>query len=423
MTRPHRLIAAVALAVSLAGPAAATNGYFAHGYGTIAKGMAGAGTAWSQDALAAATNPAGMAFIGDRMDFGVELFSPRRAFTVTGGGPPQPGQFLLRPGRRNSGSEYFAIPHFGINRTIGTTHSLGVSVYANGGMNTDFGADFEAGDFSTFFDGEAGVDMAQLFVAPTWAWRYRPDQAIGVSVLLAAQRFKVKGIGTFAPFSSDPQRLSNNGYDTSLGWGFQLGWQGQVTETLRAGLSWRNVVYMQKFDKYRGLFAEQGDFDIPQMFNAGIAWSGLGNHTLLLDVQHVRYSKINSVGNPLLPNLFNARLGDDDGAGFGWDDVTAVKLGWQWQQSLKQAWRAGFSHSGQPIDESEVLFNILAPGVQEWHVSAGFTRTLSDRLALSGMAFYSPEKKVKGPNPLGPGQQIELQMHQFGASLSLGWTF
>ena len=34
--------------------ALATNGYFSHGYGTISKGMAGAGTALSQDSIAAA---------------------------------------------------------------------------------------------------------------------------------------------------------------------------------------------------------------------------------------------------------------------------------------------------------------------------------------------------------------------------------
>ena len=52
----------------------ATNGYFSHGYGTISKGMAGAGTALSQDSIAAATNPAGMAFIGNRIDGGFEVF-------------------------------------------------------------------------------------------------------------------------------------------------------------------------------------------------------------------------------------------------------------------------------------------------------------------------------------------------------------
>ena len=54
-----------ALAIVLAAtPALATDGYFSHGYGTHYKGMAGAGVALHLDSLAAATNPAAMAFLG-----------------------------------------------------------------------------------------------------------------------------------------------------------------------------------------------------------------------------------------------------------------------------------------------------------------------------------------------------------------------
>ena len=414
----------LALATSLATLAAsplslATNGYFGHGYGTINKGMAGAGTAWAQDAIAAATNPAGMAFVGDRLDLGVEIFSPRREYTVSGAGAPQPSAFYLQPGTRESDNEYFPIPHFGYNREISSTQTLGVSVFANGGMNTEY--DRSGG--GTYYADKAGVDLMQLFVAPTWTWRFNSEHAIGISLLGAIQRFEATGVGSFAAFSSDASKLSDNGHDTSLGWGIQLGWQGQVTETLRAGASWRSILYMQEFDGYEGLFAEQGGFDIPQMFNAGLAWSALPEHTFLVDLQYIRYGEVSSIGNALLPNLGSARLGDDRGAGFGWDDMLVSKLGWQWQQSEQLALRAGLSYGEQPIPDSEVLFNILAPGVQEWHLTAGFSREISPELTLSGMFFYSPEKTVSGQNPLGPGQEIELQMHQIGASVSLGWRF
>ena len=56
----------------------ATDGYFAHGYGVKAQGMGGVGIALPQDALAAATNPAGMGLIGDRIDFGATWFRPIR---------------------------------------------------------------------------------------------------------------------------------------------------------------------------------------------------------------------------------------------------------------------------------------------------------------------------------------------------------
>ncbi|MEJ8569554.1 OmpP1/FadL family transporter [Elongatibacter sediminis] len=398
--------------------AAATNGYFSHGWGTISMGMAGAGTAWSQDSLAAAANPAGMAFVGDRVDVGAEWFSPRREYAVEGGmTAPPPGTFFLEPGKVTSNAEHFIIPDFGYNRQISERHTVGLTIFANGGMRTDYPK-------STFCppcaDGDTGVDLAQVFIAPTWTFRFAEDQALGVSPIIAWQRFEIENVGSFAPFSSDPQNLSDRGFDKSWGFGLQIGWQGALGAGVRGGISYRSKIYMQAFNRYRGLFAEQGDFDIPPMINAGLAWKFTPNQHLLLDIQHVAYSEIDAVGNPMLPHLQLARLGDDDGAGFGWDDVTTLKLGWQWDPNERHAWRAGVSYGEQPIPDSEVLFNILAPGVPEWHFTGGFTHRF-ERLELSGMVFYAPSKSVTGNNPLGPGQEITLRMYQVGASVSLGW--
>ena len=117
----------------------ATNGYLIHGVGTRAKALAGAGAAYPQDALAAGTNPAGMAFVGKRYDVGVGLFNPNRQYTVSGGPSGAPGTFGLLPGKVESDSEYFIVPNFGaaFERPGGTT-TLGLSVYGQGGMNTDY---------------------------------------------------------------------------------------------------------------------------------------------------------------------------------------------------------------------------------------------------------------------------------------------
>ncbi|MCG7198654.1 outer membrane protein transport protein [Marinobacter pelagius] len=398
--------------------ASATNGYFSHGYGTISSGMAGAGAALAQDSIAAATNPAGLAFVGDRVDGGLELFSPRRKYEVEGPMAPPPA-FSLQPGSYQSSRDAFVIPHFGANHRINDRHALGVSVFANGGMNTSYPGD----NGGPFYGGRTGVNLEQLYIAPTWSWKFADNQAIGISPMIAYQRFEAKGLGAFSPYSSDPSALTNNGTDDAWGYGIQIGWQGEITDTLRGGLSFRTILEMEEFDDYRGLFAEQGDFDIPQMINAGIAWSGIDRHWILVDVQHIRYGQINSVGNPMLPNLMTAQLGDDDGAGFGWDDMTIVKLGWQWQQTDQQTWRAGISYGEQPVQEEEVLFNILAPGVQEWHFTGGFTRQFSESLEFSGSVFYSPRNSVKGDNPLNPQQTIELSMYQVGVSASIGWRY
>ena len=160
-------IAALIALAGLSGSAFATNGYFAHGYGMKSKGMAGVGIAYGQDALAAATNPANMVLIGNRWDAGVDYFRPQRESKVrTGFGAPVDGTF------DGNDSENYFIPEFGYNKMISNNMSLGVSVYGNGGMATDYGKLNTspllglAGPLGT---GSAGVDLAPLFIAPTLA--------------------------------------------------------------------------------------------------------------------------------------------------------------------------------------------------------------------------------------------------------------
>jgi len=78
-----------------------------------------------------------------------------------------------------------------------------------------------------------------------------------------------------------------------------------------------------------------------------------------------------------------------------------VKAGLQWQAGPQWTLRAGYSSGNDPIPSSQVLFNILAPGVIRQHVAVGATRALAGR--------------VTGANPLeAPNQQsITLRMDQW----------
>src|SRR3989344_6979600 len=105
----RNVVLALAVAAAVATPAAfATNGYFQHGYGVKAQGMGGAGVAFAQDSMAAATNPAGMAMVGAHMDFGLMYFSPDRETTLVAPGTAV-GKYSANE------AAYFMIPEFGWN--------------------------------------------------------------------------------------------------------------------------------------------------------------------------------------------------------------------------------------------------------------------------------------------------------------------
>ena len=83
MNRTPGLIRTVAFVIGMAcaSAAIATTGYFALGYGARSMGMAGAVVSNPQDSIASASNPAGMALVGERVDVGIRFFNPVREAT------------------------------------------------------------------------------------------------------------------------------------------------------------------------------------------------------------------------------------------------------------------------------------------------------------------------------------------------------
>jgi long-chain fatty acid transport protein len=423
----HRLTiaaAVVVLALAVAAtPAFATNGYFSHGYGTHYKGMAGAGAALSLNSMAPATNPAALAFLGPRWDVGIGLFNPNRSYNVDGQPSGFPGTFGLTPGRVESDSRYFPIPHLGANFQAGENGAFGVALYGNGGMNTTWPTE-------TFYAGRpTGVDLSQMFAAPTYAVRLAEEHALGVTAIAAIQWFEARGVGSFAPFSSDPANLSDNDSSYSFGGGFRLGYQGSLSPYFSIGAAYQTKIWMSEFDEYSGLFAEQGDFDIPSNWVVGIAIKPTENLDVAVDVQQVLYSQVNSVSNPLLPALGACGMGDTSvclgtagGSGFGWEDMTTIKGGLQLRTGEGWSWRVGYSYGEQPVPNTEMLFNILAPGVIEQHITAGFSKAFgTQEISLAIMRGLS--KMISGANTLeAPGQQtIDLEMDQWEFEIS--WSF
>jgi long-chain fatty acid transport protein len=103
--------------------------------------------------------------------------------------------------------------------------------------------------------------------------------------------------------------------------------------------------------------------------------------------------------------------------------MTVVKLGYQWQSSPKWIWRFGFSTGDQPIPASDVLFNILAPGVIEEHVTFCFTRNLAKNSEINFSLMVAPSNRISGANPLDPSQTIEMKMKQWELAATWGKTF
>ena len=67
------------------------------------------------------------------------------------------------------------------------------------------------------------------------------------------------------------------------------------------------------------------------------------------------------------------------------------------------------------------LFNMMAPGVIEQHLTAGFTHRVSSGREYSLSIMYAPKNTIQGPNSFDPTQSIELDMHQFEIEFGYSW--
>ena len=433
--------------------ALATDGYFPHGYGMKAKGMGGASTAMANDSFGGANNPASMVWAGDRFDIGLDLFSPKRDISRSGSFASS-GGFASIDGSVASGSNLFFIPEFGYNKMLGWDMSVGVSVYGNGGMNTDYNggqipagslvcgtgagqfnqASQEAGPYNMLCgSGKLTMNLEQLTIAPTFAMKVNKDHSFGGSLLIARQAFHAEGLSAFYSFTSAPfaglpyatgNNLTNRGKDSNWGYGLKLGWMGKMSDTVTLGASYTSKMKMGKFDKYKDLFAGEGYFDIPESFALGIAFKANPKWTIAADYQRINYGGIKSVANPstnvgnsspLFGNIPGS-LGCSTCRGFGWSSVNVFKLGAEYQYNPKLILRAGYNHTDNPIQGRDVTFNIIAPGVVQDHATLGFTYNLSKDSELTMAYMHAFKNSVQAPslfNRFGvPASTEKIQMYE-----------
>lgn len=454
----NKIVSLLAIA-GLATPAFATDGYFAHGYGMTAKGMGGAATAMDKDSFGGANNPASMVWAGDRLDLGLDFFSPKRSVERT-------GSMAGINGSADSGSNLFLVPEFGYNKMMGWDMSAGVTVYGNGGMNTNYPGgqitggpgtvcnQFNPGTATTRYNllcgnGDLGINLIQLIVAPTFAMKINKNNSFGASFLIGYQQFAARGLQGFVGFTPNPMTggasLTNLGYDTSSGYGLRLGWMGKVSDSVTLGAAYSTKMKMSKFDKYKDLFAGQGYFDMPENMNLGVSIKASPTVTIAADYQRISYSGIKSIANPstnvgsAIPQTGYtiASLGCDTCRGFGWSSANVYKLGAEYQYSPTLTLRAGYNRTDNPVQARDVTFNILAPGVVQDHVTLGFTYSLSKNSELTMAYMHAGEKSESGkslynnwvtttggaPGGVGIAGTETIRMYQNSIGIAYGMKF
>ena len=410
-----RATVSACLLAGLASTAHATNGYIANGYGGGSKGMAGAGVAAPTGVLGLAQNPALGGKVGNMAGFCLTTFAPDRGFTVSGMGGLQTGTFKSR-------NDVFLIPCGGVNFKLSERSTLALFMFGNGGMNTEYGTNVFVPGYGPAGTSPLGVNLEQAFFAASYSHQVSESLTFGIAPVFAVQRFSATGLENFAGYSSDPAALSNNGDDWSTGYGFNLGVLYEPNAQWSFGAAYRSRMEMDEFGKYAGLFAEQGDFDVPAVATLGAAFrpASTPDLTLTAEYQRIFYGDVKAISNSSTPIV--APFGADNGPGFGWKDMDVYRIAASYKTSDRLTLRGGVSYATQFAPEREALLNVLAPATPQWHASVGFSYKLQNGWGVTGSYTHAFENSLTDPNPaMAPGQPVKVRMNQH--ELALGMTY
>lgn len=397
----------------------AQSGHVMNGVGPVDQGMAGSGMAIPQDALTSLHwNPASiLALPSSSFDIGLQLMMPSGSMTSTvqqgafgPGGPP-----MTMTGTTDSKAGPFPVPSIGyVHTSTDSRLAWGLSVFGVGG----FGVDYELSATNPILtpqppDGGMGFGaMSSTFmlmqVSPTVAYRINDAVSVGIAPTINFASLELSVfpataptmVGT-APDGSPLMKYPDAPASWATGFGFQVGVQAALTETIDLGVSYKSKQSFSDFD-FSPELAGASDFtfqlDYPMIASLGLAWTGANGLNVVADVRYIDFE--NATG-------FDETGFDNTGAvrGFGWSSIVVASVGVQYDINNEFAVRAGYGWNDSPIDSETAFYNSPAPALITNRIAGGFSWMATERVmvSLAGQYGFSAEVTGEWKNPMFPG--------------------
>lgn len=388
-------------------------------------GMSATAIAYPLDTLAGAYNPAGLVWVGDRVDSGTGWLRDRASTEITNNHLPVP--FVSANGKFNGmRTKDFYFAEFGINKEFCCEcfdWSIGFIAY-----NRNFQKTTYSRQQILFGDTHTGLEFINQTFAPILAVRFWDCHSLGVSFDIQVERLMVNGLQNFdnPTFSSHPGKVTNRGYSYATGFSATFGYRGQITENIAVGATYAPEAKMSKFHKYTG-FLIDGRVNVPEKIGAGIAFSFCSSWTLCFDWEHVRWSGVRALHKPLAADLTVNKLGSKNGTGFGFRNVNYYRVGLQYYPCDNISLRIGFRHANSPVRGSQTAVNALTLDCVENYITCGATWFVTPCNELSFFYAYGFEHTIhgKGAIPLVPfgGGNVKLKEWKNGIGFAWGWKY
>jgi long-chain fatty acid transport protein len=411
-----KLSVALALVV-FAAPAFAFNGIRLTGFSPTNASMGGAGAALALDSSALVLNPATMADLGSRADFGAAYVSTDVSYSATnnyiGTGVPALeglGRLIVNQPNVTLKSDFPAVPvpNIGIIIPFGKEIRLGIGMASVAGVGTDYAANlfssvvesrylsfrFPIGMSYSLMDGALALGAT---LNPAWAMM---GYSLGASVGLPPH------LGVY-----------------SFGFGFSLGVKYSIMKNLSVGVNYESPTWFQPYKFNIGCANPLGAFPPPQPgcpITGGLAggqeelqfnlpWNVSGGFALTLmdemilvlgDVQYLAWSTTLGQGQPAFVNNSATATSASFPFSTDWKDQWVFKIGVQVAPVDWMKVRVGFNYGEAPVNPNQALENIAFPAIVASHLTLGLGFDISKSMAINLASVIGFSNSVTGTGPL-----------------------
>ncbi|HEX9051920.1 MAG TPA: outer membrane protein transport protein [Anaeromyxobacter sp.] len=408
-------IAAVAAALALAAPAAATNGMRMIGYGPIQNSMGGASAAAALDASTIVSNPAGLSALDQRLDVSGTAFMPTVKYNATGAAS---GNTL----ESNRPTDY--IPTLGAVTRVGDRLTVGIAALGMAGMGVEYATDLYGSSTKTSY--------LNMRFAPAVAYRLSDQVSLGLAANLSYAQMQYAVMGNMMMPPRDT--AGSFGYGATLG----LRWTTNEKVTLAAvyetksrfqDFEWNIPAHDQVvgFDGSGNPIVmhfpggkEKLSFDQPDVATVGAAFRPVDPLLVAFDLEWIRWSQSNGKGMP----EFTSDLSQTGGMAWdmSWSDQLVFKLGAQYDVTKAFQVRAGYNYGQSPLQADRAFENIAFPAIAKHHITVGAGYAFG-AVAVNASAMYSPEATLGGSNRSQYIGSYETKMSQLAFDLGATWKF
>ena len=428
----------------------AQTGHLMQGVGAVNMSMGGAATGQPVDISGAMQwNPASLsAFDGSKLKFDLGMFkgtptlySSLPANAMGEGSPPVSGATESELG-------YNPMPALAFSWGREDSKStFGVSVFGVSGFGVDFPEESNS-PLSPTFDpsensnpilypqqamgfGHMESSYMLMQIGFTWAYEITEKFSIGLQPTINYESLELS-----------PNPLANpnaSGYPKSkaasaIGYGGQIGVFYGGENGFKIGASYKTPQYFSEFE-FESTYLDGSEtsdtkftMNYPAIYSIGIGYSK-GIVDFALDYRYVDYAGTEGFKESGWTPTASVK-------GFGWESMSVISAGLQFEITQKFPIRFGYTYSTNPINDELAMFSVPATAIIANAFQFGFSYAFSDAFVFDAVYHYGmSDGKTSGNilnpmlisenNPLGkfPGSEVAYDMNTHMFMIGLNFNF